>query len=46
MRVIEKQSEKLVRTYELDGPRWETVKGFWEWLLQQGVIVGYWIEEE
>ena len=47
MTIIETQkaanrgTEAKVRIYNIEGPKDETIIGFWQWLKNQGVIEGF-----
>lgn len=47
MTIIETQkaanrgTEAKVRIYNIEGPKEETIIGFWQWLKDQGVIEGF-----
>lgn len=43
--VIEVQDKKTTRTYNLDGPKVETVRSFWDYLKANNVIESYEIKE-
>lgn len=45
IQVIEVQDKKTTRTYNISGPRIETVKSFWEYLKAQEVIESYEVRE-
>jgi hypothetical protein len=44
IRVIERQNEDTTRTYQLEGPKLETVKAFWDYLVDLNEIESYRIE--
>jgi hypothetical protein len=45
IQVIEVQDKKTTRTYNLQGPKLETVKSFWDYLKASNVIESYEIKE-
>jgi hypothetical protein len=45
IQVIEVQDKKTTRTYNISGPRIETVKSFWDYLKANEVIVSYEVRE-
>ena len=45
IQVIEIQNRKTTRTYNLQGPKLETVKSFWDYLKGSNVIESYEIKE-
>jgi hypothetical protein len=45
IQVTEIQDKKTTRTYNLSGPRVETVQSFWEYLKANEVIESYEIRE-
>jgi hypothetical protein len=42
--IIEVQNEDTTRVYNLEGPRLETVRGFWDYLVATKTIESYTIE--
>jgi hypothetical protein len=45
IQVIEVQNKKTTRTYNLKGPKLETVQSFWDYLKSHGVIESYELKE-
>lgn len=45
IQVIEVQDKKTTRTYNLQGPKLETVKSFWDYLKASKEIESYEIKE-
>jgi len=43
--VVEVQNKDKTRTYNIKGPRKETVESFWNWLVANRVIESYKITE-
>jgi hypothetical protein len=41
MTITEVQNKTTTRIYEIVGPKPETVKSFWDYLVAQGVIESY-----
>ena len=44
--VVEVQNKDKTRTYNIEGPRKETVESFWNWLKANGVIDSFEIAEK
>lgn len=42
--IIETQRNETQRTYQIEGPRRETVEAFWTWLVEQRIIESYQIK--
>lgn len=45
IQVIEVQNKNTTRTYNLQGPKLETVKSFWDYLKASNAIESYEIKE-
>ena len=45
MTITEVQNKNITRIYDIVGPKPETVKSFWDYLVAQGVIESYAIGE-
>ena len=48
MRVIENQGKKIVREYDIVGPRRDTVESFWRYLLlmEDNNVTGFTVEQD
>lgn len=44
-KVTEVQDKKTTRTYNLSGPKFETIESFWKLLVSSQVIESYKVEE-
>ena len=39
--ITETQLNGTIRIYNIDGPKWESVVSFWDYLVQQEIIESY-----